>query len=153
MLSCGYVIAKAKLLEGEDFIDTFAPVAKMVSVRTFLAVAVARKWEVHQLDVKTFSMVICMKKYTCAYPLVGFSSSSPGKVCRLLKSLYGLRQSPRNWFAKLTTALRQYGCNLMPITLSLLTRKKGDENFSLLVYVDEILVAGKNPTLCTSFKP
>lgn len=42
--------------EGEDFTDTFAPVAKMVSVRTFLAVVVAKNLEVHQLDVNnTFS--------------------------------------------------------------------------------------------------
>ena len=39
----------------------------------------------------------------------GFHSDSPGTVCRLKKSLYGLKQEPRCWFAKLVTALKRYG--------------------------------------------
>lgn len=138
--------------EGEDFSDTFAPVAKMVSVRTFLAVAVAKKWEIHQLDVNNAFLHgdLHEKVYMSLPP--GFLASSPTKVCRLRKSLYGLKQSPRNWFAKLTTALRQYGFIQSHADHTLFTYRKGNDVLSILVYVDDILVAGNNVTLCTTFK-
>lgn len=82
----------------------------------------------------------------------GFSSSTPTKVCRLRKSLYGLRQSPRNWFAKLATALRSYGFYQSHADNTLFTYRKGEDSLSILVYVDDILVAGNNPSLCASFK-
>ncbi|XP_021760653.1 uncharacterized protein LOC110725491 [Chenopodium quinoa] len=64
----------------------------------------------------------------------GFSTgSSPGKVCRLRKSLYGLRQSPRNWFAKLTSSLRRYGFQQSHADHTLFTYQKGEDVFSLLV--------------------
>lgn len=42
-------------------------------------------------------------------PPPGFNSQHPGMVCRLKKSLYGLRQAPRSWFSKLSTALVNRG--------------------------------------------
>ena len=68
------------------------------------------------------------------------------------KSLYGLRQSPRNWFAKLSTALRLYGFQQSHADHTLFTYRKGQDILSLLVYVDDILVAGNNTVLCSSFK-
>lgn len=138
--------------EGEDYTETFAPVAKMVTVRTFLAVAVARNWEVHQLDVNNAFLHGDLNEEVYMRLPPGFSGASPGKVCRLRKSLYGLRQSPRNWFAKLTSSLRKYGFQQSHADHTLFTYRKGDDILSVLVYVDDILVAGNNPTLCTSFK-
>lgn len=63
-----------------------------------------------------------------------------------------LRQSPRNWFAKLTCALRRYGFSRSHADHTLFTYRKGADVLSLLVYVDDILVAGNNAALCTSFK-
>ncbi|GAA0171468.1 transmembrane signal receptor [Lithospermum erythrorhizon] len=95
--------------EGEGYTDTFAQVAKILSVRTFLLVAIAKNWEVHQLDVNnSFSHGDLHEEVYMKLP-PGFTSSSPTQVCRLRKSLYGLLQSPRNWFAKLISALCTYG--------------------------------------------
>lgn len=138
--------------EGEDFTDTSALVAKLVTVHTFLAVAVARKWEVHQLDVNNAFLHGDLNEEVYMRLPPGFSSSVPGKVCRLRKSLYGLRQSPRNWFAKLTSSLRKYGFQQSHADYTPFTYKIGDDVLSVLVYVDDILVAGNNSTLCSSFK-
>ncbi|KAL2940785.1 Retrovirus-related Pol polyprotein from transposon TNT 1-94 [Bienertia sinuspersici] len=138
--------------EGEDYTDTYAPVAKMVSVRTFLAVAVAKNWEVHQLDVNNAFLHGDISETVYMRLPPGFSTSSPNHVCRLRKSLYGLRQSPRNWFAKLSSALRSYGFHQSHADHTLFTLRTGDDILSVLVYVDDILVAGNNPTRCASFK-
>ena len=81
----------------------------MGTVRILLSVVVAKKWEIHQLDVNNAFLHgdITEEVYMRLPP--GYSNCHPGKVCRPKKSLYGLRQSPRNWFEKLTIALRRYG--------------------------------------------
>lgn len=95
--------------EGIDYTKTFAPVAKLVSVRTFLAVAVIKGWELHQMDVNNPFLHGDLHEEVYMRPPPGYSASHSSKVCRLRKSLYGLRQSPHYWFAKLAHALRSYG--------------------------------------------
>lgn len=85
-------------------------------------------------------------------PPPGFSSSHPNKVCRLHKSLYGLRQSPRNWFAKLASALHSYGFLQSHADHTLFTYHKGDIFLSVLVYVDDLILVGNNSEACSSFK-
>ncbi|GAA0170287.1 hypothetical protein LIER_24584 [Lithospermum erythrorhizon] len=73
----------------------------------------------------------------------GFTTSSSSQACHLRKSLYGLRQSPRNWFAKLTSTLRKYGFTQSHADHTLFM-STGGGCLSVLVYVDDILVAGNN---------
>lgn len=85
------VILGNNQVAGIDFKETFAPVAKMVSVRVFLAVAVVRGWELHQMDVHNAFLHGDLDEEVYMSLPPGFSGASPGKVCRLRKSLYGLR--------------------------------------------------------------
>jgi len=94
---------------GIDYIETFAPDAKMTTVRVFLAVAAAKNWEVHQMDVhNAFLHGDLEEEFYIKLP-PSFQVSVPGKVCKLKKSLYGLKQAHRCWFAKLLAALKGYG--------------------------------------------
>ncbi|GAA0153631.1 transmembrane signal receptor [Lithospermum erythrorhizon] len=96
-------------LEGIDYNETFASVAKMVTVRTFPAVAAARNWELHWMDVhNAFLHGDLHEEFYMKLP-PGLVIDHPGMVCRLKKSLYGLREAPRSWFAKLAASLKKYG--------------------------------------------
>jgi len=82
----------------------------------------------------------------------GFTTVSPNKVCRLRKSFYGLRQAPRQWFAKLSSKLGEYGFVRSYADYSLFTYRKGKIFLALLVYVDDIILAGNDSQACKGFK-
>ncbi|PKI35344.1 hypothetical protein CRG98_044258, partial [Punica granatum] len=84
-------------VEGIDFHETFAPVVKLVTVRCLLTVPVARGWETHQMDVRNAFLRGDLDEEVYMKLPRGFSSRKGGVVCRLQKSLYGLRQASRNW--------------------------------------------------------
>ena len=81
-----------------------------------------------------------------------FCSSESTKVCKLRKSLYGLRQAPRQWFAKLSSKLCAYGFARSYADYSLFVYQKGEVFMALLVYVDDIVLAGNNTQACVDFK-
>ena len=95
--------------EGIDYNETFAPVAKMVTVRAFLAVATSKNWELHQMDVHNAFLHGDIEEEVYMKLPPGFYTSHPNKVCRLRESLYGLKQAPRWWYAQLVSALKEYG--------------------------------------------
>ena len=82
----------------------------------------------------------------------GFKGSDATQICRLKKSLYGLRQAPRQWFAKLSTRLCEYGFIRSYADYSLFVYRKRDVFMSLLVYVDDIVLASNNIAASTAFK-
>lgn len=96
-------------IAGIDYNETFAPVAKMVTVKVFLAVATAKEWELHQMDVHNAFLQGDLNEEVFMKLPPGLSENYPGQACRLKKSLYGLRQAPRCWFSKLSSALIKYG--------------------------------------------
>ncbi|KAK9178380.1 hypothetical protein WN943_027570 [Citrus x changshan-huyou] len=146
------VILGNNQIEGVDYNETFAPVAKMVSVRTFLAVAVARDWELHQMDVNNAFLHGDLDEEVYMQLPPGFSTTSSGKVCRLRKSLYGLSQAPRNWFAKLAGALKSFGFVQSYADYSLFTFERHDISIHVLIYVDDLIIAGNNTTAISTFK-
>lgn len=82
----------------------------------------------------------------------GFQSSDKNKVCRLRKSLYGLKQAPKCWFAKLSFALIDYGFKQSLGDYSLFTYEKGTIRLQILIYVDDLIIAGSCVKATQDFK-
>ena len=91
--------------QGVDFDEEFAPVARIETVRVLLALATQGGWEVHHMDVKS---VFLNGDLTLQQPS-GFIIGNGDKVLKLRKALYGLRQAPRAWNAKLDEELVALG--------------------------------------------
>lgn len=138
--------------EGVDYDETFAPVAKMTSVRIFLQVVAARNWEVHQMDVHNVFLHGDLQEEVYMKLPPGFFAASKGKVCRLHKSLYGLKQAPRCWFAKLSQALKAYGFNQSVSDYSLFAYIRDGVSVYVLVYVDDLVITGSSPKAISDFK-
>ena len=124
----------------------------MVTVRTFLTVAAICKWELHQMDVHNAFLHGDLAEEVYMRLPPGFSNGLTGKVCRLRKSLYGLRQAPRCWYAKLATALRTYSFSASSSDHSLFVYCKHDIVLNILVYVDDLVIAGNNGAAIADFK-
>ena len=84
------------------------------------------------------------------HPPLGFGSK--GEVCRLLKSLYGLKQASRQWFAKLSTTIIDHGYVQSKSDYSFFIRVKGCYIIIILVYVDDILIGSNDVDAVNSFK-
>ncbi|CAM8895988.1 unnamed protein product [Rhodiola kirilowii] len=123
----------------------------MSSVRLFLSVASIKGWELHQMDVHNAFLHGDLHKEVYMRPPPGFTAPN-GKVCRLLKSLYGLRQAPRNWFAKLMFALVKFGFEQSYADYSLFFYIRHDTELHVLVYVDDLIIAGIDSSSITRFK-
>ena len=139
-------------IAGIDYKETFAPVAKMVTVRAFLAVGASKNWEIHQMDVHNAFLHGDLHEEVCIKLPPGFQSSYPNMVCRLRKSLYGLRQAPRCWFSKLATALKAYGFLQSYADYSLFTLTRGGVHINVLVYVDDLIISGNDSAALKAFK-
>ncbi|KAJ0568794.1 putative RNA-directed DNA polymerase [Helianthus annuus] len=131
-------------MEGIDFHDTFAPVAKLVTVRTLLAVATKRNWVINQLDVNNAFLHGELDEEIYMKIPQGFEKGNENKVCRLRRSLYGLKQASRNWYQKFTTSLQQIGFEQSRADHSLLIFKSKESFVAALIYVDDVILTGND---------
>ncbi|CAA7036695.1 unnamed protein product [Microthlaspi erraticum] len=139
-------------IEGEDYGETFAPVARMGTVRLFLKVAAGNNWPVYQMDVHNAFLHGDLAEEVYMKPPPGFLAEGDQKVCRLKKSIYGLKQAPRCWFEKLTKALRAYGFQQSLADYSLFNLDKNGVKINLLIYVDDMILTGNSEQALKVFK-
>ncbi|KAJ9515051.1 hypothetical protein QJQ45_012571 [Haematococcus lacustris] len=129
-------------VSGVDVGDVYAPVSKHTTLRALLALAAARDMEVHQIDVEAAFLngTLQHDEVIHVQQPEGFEEGSPNTVCRLQKALYGLRQAPRAWHAKLKQELEGMGfcASESDPALFMLSRPAG--TVYLLVYVDDCLL-------------
>ncbi|PNY05485.1 retrovirus-related Pol polyprotein from transposon TNT 1-94 [Trifolium pratense] len=130
-------------IEGLDYFDTFSPVAKLTTVRMVIALATVHNWFLHQLGVTNAFLHGDLQEDVHMTPPPGVTND-PNKVCKLVKSLYGLKQASRQWYAKHTSLLLSHGYKQAHCDHSLFTKHDASHFTLLLVYVDDVIIAGNH---------
>ncbi|RLN39601.1 hypothetical protein C2845_PM01G10330 [Panicum miliaceum] len=130
---------------GIDFDEVFAPVARLESVRLLLAVAAQEGWEVHHMDVKSaFLNGDLAEEVYVAQPAGFVAGGAEHKVLKLRKALYGLRQAPRAWNAKLDNILLSLGFQKSTAEHGVYVRGKGQARLIVGVYVNDLIITGRH---------
>ncbi|UTT93160.1 hypothetical protein NDA17_007503 [Ustilago hordei] len=125
--------------EGIDYQETFSPVAPLGAIRAILALAVQNNWEVHALDI-TMAYLNSTLKEAIYMKLPEGSGVAPGKVYKVVKGLYGLKQSGREWNQEFDRSLRCMGFFQVECTPCIYTKGQGEDMAIVVIYVDDTLV-------------
>ena len=129
-------------IEGLDYFETFSPVAKLSTIRVLLGLASINGWYLHQLDVNNTFLHGDLHEVVYMKVPQGITPPKPSQVCKLLKSLYGLKQASRQWFEKLTQFLYAQSFTQAIADQTLFTKITATAYTVILVYVDDIILVG-----------
>ncbi|RVW46329.1 Retrovirus-related Pol polyprotein from transposon RE1 [Vitis vinifera] len=132
---------------GINYTETFAPVTKINTVRVLLSLAANLDWPLQQFDVKNVFLhgELSDEVYMDLPSGCMVSEKQCQKVCKLKKSLYGLKQSLRAWFGRFTKSMRAFGYRQSNSDHTLFLKKQHGKIMTLIVYVDDMVVTGNDP--------
>jgi hypothetical protein len=126
--------------EGVDFHETFAPVARLESIRILLSIACHLGFKLHQMDVKSAILNGILQEEVYVEQPKGFQDPHyPQHVYKLKKVLYGLKQAPWAWYERLTTYLLAKGFTKGQAYQTLFIRNQGNQKLIAQIYVDDII--------------
>jgi len=130
---------------GIDYDETFSPVAKIKSIRILLAIAAFYDYEIWQMDVKTAFLNGKLEEDVFMTQPEGFEHKKyPNKVCKLVKSIYGLKQASRSWNLCFHEKVKEFGFSRSPDESCVYVKASGSVVVFLVLYVDDILLIGNN---------
>ena len=130
---------------GVDYEETFAPVAKITTMRTIIAVAAAKGWHLHQMDIKNAFLQGELEEEVYKVQPPGFESRTYLKVvCWLKKPLYGLKQAPRDWHSKITQYIHQIVFRMSKFDNCLYVRNDSGRLIVIILYVDDLVIGGES---------
>jgi Reverse transcriptase (RNA-dependent DNA polymerase) len=140
-------------VERVDYIDTFAPVARLESVRMVLSIAASLDWEIHQFDSKTaFLHGNLTEEIYMEQPDGRKAVGKEDWVCKLHKSLYGLRQTGCCWYERLCGEMTRVGFTRVSVDHSLFVKRSTLGDAMVTIHVDDMVVATSNQqTLAATF--
>jgi hypothetical protein len=128
-------------VEGIDYEETFALIARYTSIHTIIALVASMGWRLHQMDVKTAFLNGEIEEEVYIEQPDGFViHEKESHVCRLKKSMYGLKQAPCAWYEKIDGYLMSLGFNKNVVDLNLYYNIVGDECLILVLYYNKNVV-------------
>ena len=131
--------------EGVDYEATFSPVSSKYSFRVIMALVAHFDMELHQMDVKTAFLNGDVNEEVYMMQPEGFVANDSGKlVCRLKKSIYGLKQASRQWYLKFHSVVASYGFVENKVYQCIYCKVSGRKFIFLILYVDDILLASSD---------
>ncbi|GJX16474.1 zinc finger, CCHC-type containing protein [Tanacetum coccineum] len=138
------VIQGFRQKEGIDYFDTYAPVARITTIRLLLALAAIHNLVIHQMDVKTAFLNGELEEEVYMKQPEGFvMPGNEHKVCKLVKSLYGLKQAPKQWHQKFDEVVLSSGFLLNQSDKCVYSKFDGSgKGFIICLYVDDMLIFG-----------
>jgi hypothetical protein len=145
---------------GLDVFETYSPVLSCISLRMLLSLSIQLDFERRQYDVKTAFLHAPVEEDIYVSQAIGFESvKNPNYVYKLKKSLYGLQQSPRNFYNLVEKCLKESGLSCSRMEDCIFYRKNGNMYTILGIYVDDFLMISNdkvfashlNQILCNSF--
>jgi hypothetical protein len=138
-------------VEGLDFGETYAPVARLEAICILLAFAAHHDFKLYQMDVKSAFLNEPISEEVYVEQPPGFEDPQfPNHVYKLHKALYGLKQAPRAWYECLEFLLRK-GFKIGKADPTLFTRKEGNDLFVCQIYVDDIIFGSTNKVWANEF--
>ena len=139
-------------MEGVDYDETFAPIARMESIRILLALACHLKFKLYQMDVNTAFLNELLKEDVYVAQPKGFIDLHfLDHVLYLKKALYGLKQAPRAWYDWFTQYLVSHGFTRGKADQSLFIKMEDGELIIAQVYVNDIIFGSTNDEFAYSF--
>jgi hypothetical protein len=138
-------------VEGLDFVETFAPIARLESIRILLAYATYHGFKLYQMDVKSAFLNGPIKEEVYVEQPPDFEDSEyPSHVYKFSKALYGLKQAPRAWYECLRDFLITNGFIVGKADPTLITKTITKDLFICQIYVDDIIFWSTNKSSCES---
>jgi len=130
-------------VEGIDYDETFAPIARYSYIRSMLALSAQMGWKIHPMDVKTMFLNGKIEEVVYVEQLEGFETfNHESHVCQLKRALYGLKQAPHAWYTRINNYFTGLG----------FTKSEGDINLYhimvegklliIVLYVDDPILKG-----------
>ncbi|KAL0280832.1 UNVERIFIED_CONTAM: hypothetical protein PYX00_002008 [Menopon gallinae] len=130
---------------GIDYDEIFAPVARYELIRTLLAIAVNEQMYVHQLDVvSAYTQGFLSDEVYMEQPEAFVDKKNKDHVCKLVRPLYGLKQSGREWYKRINDYLVNKGGMNAEGDPCIYVFGTNENRVILLIYVDDILLASKS---------
>jgi hypothetical protein len=132
-------------IPGINFNDVFSPVVKHTSIRTLFSIVAMHDYELEQLDVKPAFLHGELEEVIYMDQPEGFVvPRKENLVCRLKKSLYGLKQSPRQWYRRFDSFMISHGFKRSDYDSCVYLKTVNGSAIYLLLYVDDMLIAAKD---------
>jgi len=140
------VIKRCAQVNGIDFQETFSPVVKYDSIRVILAIAAARKLILRQFDIKTAFLYGDLEEDIYMKQTKGYEDGTQ-LVCKLQRSLYGLKQASKYWNKKFKNMLMNFDLKEIKSDPKVFVSNKNNQLLIVAIFVDDGLIAATNNEL------